>query len=558
MSKNDTDLSLMPLGGLGEFGMNCLLMGAGQTRLMIDCGVMFPSDDEHGIDFVTPDFSHLERFPIDALVLTHGHEDHIGATPYLLQWLRRHRNGRRRQPLPIYGTRFTLALVRRRLDEHNALDEVDLRLIRPGQEVAIGDFGLEAIAVNHSIPDAVALALKTPVGTVVHTGDWRLDPRPVSSGQTDLARFCALGERGVRLLLSDSTNIEVGGLAVSEAEVAEALLDAFDLAPARVVVTLFSSNIGRIQSLLDAAHATGRQVAMLGRSLQQNSALAREMGFLRMPHPDLIIAPERINQTSPAELVVLAGGSQGEHGSSLYRVAMGEHSQMRVMHGDTLIYSSRQIPGNERRVTRVVDAFHRQGAEVLFPGTRALHTTGHAHREEQSLLLGMVKPKLFMPLHGDYRRLHMHAELAKRLGVPRSVIVNDGETLTVREHEHVISERLVTNPGYVLGRLGLAADTELLRQRRHLAFNGMVVVNVVLDADGGLVQAPWVETIGVAMDVDGVISQATRVVETALAQVDGPRSRDRIEESVRVELRRYFRRHLDRKPQISVVVNTLA
>ncbi|MDX9721347.1 MAG: ribonuclease J [Myxococcota bacterium] len=544
-------VSFLALGGLGEFGMNCLLIQSPIARVLLDCGVMFPSPEHLGVDAITPDFSVLGEQPLDALLLTHGHEDHIGSIQHLLRW-----SAERGWPTPlrVIGSRFTLALVRRRLEEARLLSSVRLELLQAGEIMELGDLQIEAVRVHHSVPDALAFAIDTPIGKIIHTGDWRIDSRPLLGDSTDLPRFGEIGSEGVRALFSDSTNVDVEGFSVSEAVVAEHLSDVLDLAPARVFVTLFSSNIARMQSLLRAAHATHRKVVLYGMSMKQNFAVARELGYITLPSPDILLDEAQMRQLPQDELVVLCGGSQGEPSSTLARIAFGDHADFRVCASDTLVFSSRSIPGNEKRIARVVDAFHRQGARVVLPTERRVHTTGHACAEEQRLLIGLLRPKLFVPVHGDFRQLTRHAELARSMGVEQTYCFSNGELLSLGEDEVKLARHHEPSHNYTIGKLFRGADDELLRQRRHLAHNGCVCVAIRVNRSGELLAEPRIRDFALVIEPNGLMAGLQRLIRSSVKDYDGPWEEEALSEHLRGEIRRYFSKQIDRRPVVLPLV----
>ncbi|MCA9563087.1 MAG: ribonuclease J, partial [Myxococcales bacterium] len=424
-----TGVSIIPLGGLGEVGMNCLAYSHKGQIMIVDCGVNFPEEADYGVDLIIPSFAYLEenKSSLVGLVLTHGHEDHIGAVPHLLRALE----------IPIYGTPLALAFVRRKLEEEGLLERADLREVSAGDTVSIGPFGVEFVHVNHSIPQTTSLAIRTDEGLFVHTGDFKVEHAPTDGPPIDLPRFAALGEEGVLCLLSDSTNVERPGSTVSEARVAEGLADLIESAPGRVIVTLFASNLHRVQSLLDIAHHTRRKVLLLGRSLLQNIESGRDLGLLHVLDDNLIIQPNQVDVYRHDQLLILTTGSQGQPRSALTRIAMGDHRLFRLTRGDYVVFSSRVIPGNESSVNRVINHLYKHGARVFQAGDTPLpiHASGHAYQEEQKLLLGLTRPRFFVPIHGEYRHLAKHARLAEDMGVESAIVLQNGEVLTVWEDQ---------------------------------------------------------------------------------------------------------------------------
>jgi ribonuclease J len=475
-------LRYLPLGGLGEVGINMWALEWEDKLLAVDAGLMFPQEDMLGIDLVLPDISYLLRHDRELLgiVLTHGHEDHIGGLPYALK----------KRNVPVFGTRLTLGLVKPKLKEHRFLRESDLREVRVGDMVQLGPFKVETIAVCHSIPDAIALAIDTPVGKVVYTSDFKLDPAPPDGLPTDIERFRSLGDEGVLLLLSDSTNAERPGRSGSERDLHEPLEKIFSEAPGRIVVANFASNIHRIQHLVRMASQFGRRVAVVGRSLETNFKTSRELGFLKVPD-GLTVPIAEIDKVPPSKLLLLTAGSQGEPMSALARFASQRHPFVNVLRGDWVVISARPIPGNERMVHQTVNNLYRHGARVFYSEVGNVHVTGHAQRDELREMLDAVRPKNFIPVHGEYRQLVLHSDIAREAGIPedRIFVVEDGETVVLDAETIKRGEKISTGLVYVDG-LGVGdVEQVVLRDRRHLAEDGILVVTLALDRDTGDVRA---------------------------------------------------------------------
>jgi len=450
--------------------------------LVVDAGLMFPQEDMLGIDLVLPDISDLLQRDreVVGIVLTHGHEDHIGGLPFALKRLN----------VPVYGTRLTLGLVKPKLREHRILRESDLREVRVGDTVQLGPFRVETVAVCHSIPDAVGLAIDTPVGRVVYTSDFKLDPAPPDGLPTDMARFRAIGDSGVLLLLSDSTNAEREGHSGSERDLHAPFEEIFTMAPGRIVVANFASNIHRIQHLVRMAAQFGRRVAVVGRSLQQNFKTARELGFLEVPE-GLTIPLADYERIPPSKLLLLTAGSQGEPLSALTRFAAQRHPFINVRKDDWVVISARPIPGNERMVHQTVNNLYRHGARVFYSEVGNVHVTGHAQRDELREMLDAVRPKFFIPVHGEYRQLLLHSELALERGIPEDnvVVVEDGETVELTADAMTRGDKIASGLVYVDG-LGVGdVEQVVLRDRRNLAEDGIVVITLALDRDTGTVRA---------------------------------------------------------------------
>jgi len=475
-------LRYVPLGGLGEVGINMWAIEWEGNVLVVDSGLMFPQEDMPGVDLVLPDISYLLQPDREVLgiFLTHGHEDHIGGLPFVLKKLN----------VPVYGTRLTLGLVKPKLKEHRILREADLREVRIGEKIGFGPFRVEAVAVCHSIPDAVGLAIETPVGRIVYTSDFKLDPAPPDGLPTDMERFRRLGDEGVLLLLSDSTNAERQGRSGSERDLHDAFERIFTQAPARIVVANFASNILRIQHLVRVAAQFDRRVAVVGRSLQQNVKTARELGFLNVP--DGVIVPlADVDSVPPSRLLLLTAGSQGEPMSALTRFAAQRHPFLNVRKDDWVVISARPIPGNERMVHQTVNNLYRHGARVFYSEVGNVHVTGHAQRDELREMLEAVRPRFFIPVHGEYRQLLLHSELAREVGIAedRMVVVEDGETVELDSESMTRGEKISTGLVYVDG-LGVGdVEQVVLRDRRHLAEDGILVVTLTVDRDTGTVRA---------------------------------------------------------------------
>ena len=485
-------LRVVALGGLGEIGRNMTVFEYRGRLLIVDCGVLFPEPDQPGVDLILPDFRYLEGRlnDIEALVLTHGHEDHIGAVPYLL---------RERRNIPLVGSKLTLALVKSKLQEHRLTPEV--REVREGEHLSFGPFDLEFFAVNHSIPDALAVAIKTAAGTVLHTGDFKMDQLPLDGRLTDLAGFARLGGEGVDLLLADSTNAEVPGIVRSERDIAPVLDEVFSNAAQRIIVACFASHVHRVQQVLNTAAKHRRKVAFVGRSMVRNMGVARELGYLHVPG-GLLIDLRDAEEMPPGEVVLISTGSQGEPMSALSRMAGRDHA-IRIAAGDTVILASSLIPGNETAVYRVINGLTRLGARVVHKDTSLVHVSGHAPAGELLYLLNMVKPRNFMPVHGEWRHLVAHARLARLTGVPdeRIVIAEDGVVVDLVDGKARIAGAVEAGYVYVDGlTVGEVTETQL-KDRRILGDEGFISVIMVLDSSTGkIVGGPEIHTRGSGID----------------------------------------------------------
>jgi ribonuclease J len=476
-------LRIIPLGGLGEIGRNMMLLEYGDDIIAIDVGLMFPEEEMLGVDLVIPDFEYLRqhRDKLRAVFLTHGHEDHVGALPYF----------QREFNAPVYSTRLTDGLIRVKLNEHRLLDRANLTVVEPGQVIRAGAFEVEFFTVAHSIPDACGLIIRTPLGPVVHTGDFKLDHTPVMDQHTDLIRLGQVGAEGCLLLLADSTYAEIEGYTPSEELVGEALRTILVNARGRVIVATFASLISRIQQVVDAAVFTGRKVFVTGRSMIDNVAMARQLGYLTAPD-GVIVGVEEMRNTPLQKLVVVTTGSQGEPTSALTKMANGDHRHITIVKGDTVVLSSSPIPGNEQAVYRNVDNLFRLGAEVLYNRVSNIHVRGHASREELKIIQGLLQPEYFVPIHGEYRHLVVHAALAESVGVPEgnAFVLTDGDTLEIDEESARLGARVPATYVYVDG-LGIGdIDKHILRDRAHLSTDGVVVVIVAVDKQTGELTRP--------------------------------------------------------------------
>jgi ribonuclease J len=541
---------ILPLGGLGEIGMNCMAVECDGRIAVVDCGIMFPNEPV-GVDVIAPDLSWLRarREQVGAVFLTHGHEDHLGALPFLL----------RDVPAPVYGTRFTLALLRPRLEEAGVA--ADLREVVPGDVRPAGPgapLSAEFLAVTHSVPDACGLALRTPQGTVVHTGDFKIDPSPVAGRGMDLARLEALGREGVRLLLSDSTNAERPGSSRSEAEVGPALEEVFERARGRVFVACFASNVHRIQQVISAARAFGRRVALLGRSMEANVRTAQALGYLDLP-AWMPVGLGEARELPPRELCVLTTGTQGEPRSALSRLARGEHPDLTLAPGDVVVLSSRHIPGNEVAVGQVVNELCRRGADVAVEGARPLHVSGHAHEAELRRVIALARPGHFVPIHGEYRHLARHAAHAAAEGVPGRDVLLDGDVLELTDGGvRVADERVAVGRVYTDRDALLGADIGALvvKDRRLLAEAGLLIAVLAVErATGAVVRGPELFARGVA-GFEGAEEAIRGEALRALEELSGPARADvaEVQEALRQAVRRWFRREVGRRPTVLPVV----
>jgi ribonuclease J len=549
----ESDCRLVFLGGIGEVGRNMACLEIEGRLLIMDVGLSFPSADMLGIDLVLPDMEFVRdrADDVQAVVLTHGHEDHVGALPYLLKDLDR--------PVPVVGTAFTLELLQGKLEEHGVTDLADLTLAEPGSGLTVGGFTMRFLHVTHSIPDGMAVAVDTPYGTVLHTGDFKLDPTPIDGFATDLHGFAEEAGRGVHVLMSDSTNAEEPGHSTSEKTVGPILRDIVSNAPGIVVVACFSSHIHRTQQVIDAAVADGRVVTFLGRSMQNSVGAARRLGIVRLDDRDVIDISE-VDSLDPGRVVIICTGSQGEPYSALSLMAAREHKWVKLKEGDTVVLSSSLIPGNEPAIHRVVDSLYRSGADVFHMPSDPVHASGHAAQEELRLLISLVRPRWFIPVHGERRHLQHHARLAEEVGLPHDhiLVCEDGDTVEIGEQVFK-GERVRAGMTFVDG-LGIGdVGGEVLRDRRKLSSDGVVVVVVTVDAQTGeLVGGPDVVNRGfVHEETSGDILEEARArvvasfAESSAAGITDPSA---LQQNIRRVLKRYFVDVTQRKPVILPVI----
>ena len=553
MSKPAQSLTAIPLGGLGEFGMNMMALRLGDDIIVIDAGMMFPESELLGVDLVIPDITYLKqnRAHVRAIVLTHGHEDHIGALPYILRDLN----------VPVYGTRFTLALVKKRLDEAGLLKSTTLREVIPGGRlVEIGPYEIEFIPVTHSTIDCVALAVRTPLGVIIHTGDFKIDQTPVGGAPFDLHAFARYGHEGVLALFSDSTNVERPGFTGSERNVVPRIEELCRSAPRRVILSCFASSIHRIQQVIDIAARVGRKIAFVGRSMVDNVEIAHSLEYLRIPD-GMVVRPQDIRGFDPKRLVILASGSQAEPMSSLSRIAVDNHRFVSVDENDSVILSARIIPGNEKAIFRMLDHMFRRRALVYYDNSAGtIHVSGHASQEEQKLVLQLVKPKYFIPVHGEYRHLFRHAALAYQLGCVTGeiLVLEDGHALEFTEDGAF--RRDPVTAGRVCVDSGSLEEIEevVIRDRKHLSEDGVVVPIIAIDKHTGRMESqPEIVTRGMFSD-NGTefIAGARDVVLKTVEQSNAEEKSDWsvIKEKIRVDLKRYINKQTSKRPLILPVI----
>ncbi len=544
-------LKIIPLGGLDEIGKNITVLEYGKDMIVVDCGLGFPDEDMYGVDLVIPDFSYLvkNQKKLRGMFITHGHEDHIGSIPYCM----------REVSCPIHGTAMTNGLIKLKLEEHRLADKIKLITHKPGDVVKAGCFSVEFIHVNHSIADAVAFAIHTPVGTVVMTGDFKIDPT-AAEGMIDLARLGELGNQGVLALLCDSTNVERAGYTPSENLVAESLDRQFKDCKERIVVTTFASNMHRIQAVLNTAHRHGRKVAVTGRSMENMLKVAQELGYLKVP-AGTIVELATIKNLPKDKIVIVSTGSQGENMSALHRMAFSTHRQVDIVAGDRIIISASAIPGNEKAVSRIINELYRKGAEVVYEKSEGLHVSGHACQEELKIIHALCKPKFFIPVHGEQRHLQIHGKLAKQMGMnPRNICIGEvGSIIELSAKTCKIGGMapagVVLVDGTGVGDVG----SVVLRDRKHLAQDGMIVVCVNISSqDGSVITGPDIITRGFVYvkDSEDLMDNLRDVVMEAIDRCSRKRIRDwtAIKSAIKNDLSGYLYKTTKRNPMILTVI----
>jgi ribonuclease J len=546
-------LHLVPLGGLGEFGMNCMAVRWGDDIIVIDAGMMFPEAELLGVDIVVPDISYLmeNRQKVRAIVLTHGHEDHIGALPWILSELN----------VPVWGTEFTLAYVEDKLDEHGLLDDAELREIRPGERFRIGPFTIHPIQVTHSLVDCVSLAIHTPLGVVIHTGDFKVDPTPTDNRLFDLHAFAEYGKEGVLVLLQDSTNVERKGYTPSERAVRRKFDEVFARTERRLFISCFASSIHRIKLAVELASDHGRKVAFIGRSMNNSSEIAEDLGYIEIPD-GLLINPGEVKNFAPEKVCVLISGTQGEPMSALSRAAVDNHKHAKIEKGDTVMLSSRIIPGNEKAIYRMVDHLFRREAHVIYDDgtTPPVHVSGHASQEELKLIINLVKPKYFIPIHGEYRQLKLHAELAASMhgSVGNVMLIESGDILEfdelgARKAGRVNVGRICIDSG---SRTDVVEDL-VIKDRRHLSEDGFVLPIIAINKLTGKVEvSPEIVTRGFSGGENGFMDEVRGIVVETLAQSSDEERADYgvIKEKIRADLKRYISKQTQKRPLIMPVI----
>ena len=549
-SMTDTPpLELIPLGGLGEFGMNMMVLACGGTAILIDAGVMFPEPELLGVDLIIPDLRQLQQYKLAALVLTHGHEDHIGAVPHVLPYF----DG------PVYGTALTLAFVESKLDENDAAGKARLRRVRPRERVQVGSFTLEFLRVTHSMPDCVAVAVETPRGIVIHTGDFKIDQTPLDGEHVDFHRLAELGSAGVLALLADSTNIDRRGFTGSEVEVIDGFEEIFTSAKGKIVIAMFASSLYRMQILVDLAAQFDRRVAFVGRGVIDNSEIAQRLGYLRIP-AGVQLRDSDVRNFPAQDVVCICTGSQGEPQAALPRIAIDDHRHVKLGPDDVVVFSAREIPGNEKAIGRVMNHIARRDAEVISDGDKHVHVSGHGSEEELKLMLSLVRPKHFVPIHGEYRQLARHARVAARVSRATKVLLaENGDVIRFDDEGGRLAGKVPAGRILIDGTRSGEVGDEVLRDRRHLSGDGLVVPVVTIGKQSGaLEETPDVITRGFVLDArtEALLREIPSLLAATLdaASVEERTDPGLIKEKIRVDLQRFFRKRSGLRPMVLPVV----
>jgi len=546
--QQNAPLQIISLGGLGEIGLNIMVYECGDDIFIIDCGLMFPEPDMLGIDYVIPDISWLRkrREKVRGICLTHGHEDHIGALPFVLQELN----------VPVYGTALTLGLLNEKLKEYKLDGLVELVTVKPRETVQLGCFSIQFLRAAHSVVDGCSLAVTTPEGVVIHTGDFKIDQTPVDGELTDLASLARYGEAGVLALFSDSTNVEREGYTLSEKYVGEAFEEIFPKCGGRIIVAAFSSSIHRVQQVADIAGRCGRKILLNGRSMIANVRIARQLGYLSIPE-ELLMDLRELPHLPPEQVCIISTGSQGEPMSSLTRIAMDDHKQIKLEKGDTVILSSRVIPGNERTISELINHLYRRGAEVFHEKVSEVHVSGHASQEELKLMLNTVRPRFFIPMHGEYRHLVKHIELARKVGIPdeRCLLATNGDVISFYADTAAIVEKIEAGRVFVDGKGVGDVGNIVLKDRKHLSEDGMVVVIMGINQySGEIIYGPDIVSRGFVFEDESqaYLEAARNVVAEALNEINAEMrcDCDEVKQAVRQALRRFFKKTIERRPVI--------
>ncbi|HPA14608.1 MAG TPA: ribonuclease J [Desulfobacterales bacterium] len=541
-------LKIIPLGGLGEIGLNMMVVESEDTLFIIDAGLMFPEEYMLGIDFVIPDMDYIrqKKSKVSAIVLTHAHEDHIGALPFLLKEVK----------APVFGTPFTLGVVRHKLEEYGLLSSAALHEIHPREKLKIGNLELEFIRVSHSVVDGVGIAIRTPLGIIVHTGDFKINHISIDGMMTDVNKFAQIGEEGVLALLSDSTNVEKEGYTISDKEIGETLSKITAGSSGRIIVALFASNVSRIQQIVNIARDRGSKVVFSGKSIEITVNIAKKLGHIRVPD-GMEIDIDQVGNFPDEEIVIITTGSQGEPMSALARMATGTHKQIKIKEKDTVILSSKFIPGNEKAIANIINKLYKQGANVIYEKISSIHVSGHAFREELKLMINLTKPKYFIPIHGEYRHLILHARLAEQVGIPmeRILLAENGQVVAFDENGAGISDSVLTGRVLIDGKGIGDVGKSVLKERRILSEDGLVVVNMAFDqGTGTIVYGPEIVSRGFVFETETghLLEDAKQVILEAIEDMD-PEASDRIDavrSKIQTALRKYFYFAIKRRPVI--------
>jgi ribonuclease J len=550
--KESEKLNIIPLGGLGEIGKNMMAIEYGEDIIVIDAGMMFPEDEMLGVDFIIPDFRYLEKKAknIRGIIITHGHEDHIGALPYVLRKLH----------APIYGTKLTLGLIQNKLAELEPAIPVELNCIKPRTSVQLGVFNIEFFRVSHSIPDGIGLGIHTPFGVLIHTGDFKIDQTPINGEGTDFHKIAEICKDGALALLSDSTNVEKEGYTISEQEIGEIFKQVFRDAPGRIIVTTFASNVYRIQQAIDASAIYNRKVCVIGRSMENVTAMSVELGYLTIP-PKTLITVDELKNVPLKRTVIITTGSQGEPMSALTRMSMHTHRYIKISKGDTVIISARAIPGNEVSISRTINNLFKLGAEVVYENVSEVHVSGHASQEELKLMFTMVKPKYFIPIHGEYRHLVHHAKLAQKMGIPAKniFIMENGTKLRITHEKALIGEKVETGQILIDGKGVGDIGTVVLRDRQQLAQDGMLIVVVTIDRQNAkLLAGPEIISRGFiyVREADELMNESRARVKKLFEELvsEGTNNWPAIKSGIRNTLSKYLFEMTERRPMILPVI----
>jgi ribonuclease J len=541
-------LKIIPLGGLGEIGLNMMVFEYGDSAFIVDAGLMFPEDYMLGIDYVIPDMHYIKQIKsnISGVVLTHAHEDHIGAVPYLLKEMN----------LPVYGTPFTLGVVRKKLEEHGLILPVSLNQISPRSKLKLGAFELEFIRVCHSAVDGVGIAIKTPLGLVIHTGDFKISHTAAAGMITDVNKFAQYGEKGVLALLSDSTNVEREGYTISDQEVGDTLGRISTGRKGRIIIGLFASSITRIQQVVDIAQAINRKVIFNGRSIETSVNIAKELGYINISE-EMETGIEQISEFPDEEIIIITTGSQGEPMAALARMAAGTHKQIKIKKEDTVILSSKFIPGNERAITKIINDLYRRGADVIYEKISQIHVSGHAFQEELKLMIHLTRPKYFIPIHGEYRHLVLHSRLAEQVGIVKEniLLAENGQIIAFDENGGKVQDSIVTGRILIDGKGVGDVGRSVLKERRDLSEDGLVIVNMAFDEETGIVIfGPEMVSRGFVFETEtGHLLEDAKCVILEIVEEIGPEIPDRarkIRSKISKALRKYFFFTIKRRPVI--------